>query len=189
MADAAEFILVLVTSADAFIARAPGHPPWEWQSPEEQAFFLDTVAAADWSIMGRVTHETAFRPERRRIVFSHSACSPDWRAPTHLWIDPGRQTPDDLVRLVEPVRPMRTGLILGGADVAEWFLSYRRIDRVLLSIEPVEFGAGLPAFPGGEAGDPVALLASLGFDAISERPLNETGTRLLELAPQGRGEP
>jgi dihydrofolate reductase len=183
MASRTCFSLVAVASSDGFIARAPGHAPADWQSPEEQAFFLETVAAADWSVLGRTTHETAFRADRRRVVFSHRAPSPEWRAPTHLWLDPATISPGDLAALVEPVRPMGTALILGGADVAAWFLERGRIDEVLLSIEPIAFGTGLPIFPGDAAGDPVEHVRARGFEVQAERALNATGTRLLTLAP------
>ena len=88
MAQYPRFSLVVVASCDGFIARAAGHSPADWQSPEEQAFFLGTVAGADWCVLGRTTHQTAFRLDRRRVVFSHSAPLPEWRSPLHLWLDP-----------------------------------------------------------------------------------------------------
>jgi dihydrofolate reductase len=183
MAQKPRFSLVVVASSDGFIARAAGHAPADWQSPEEQAFFLGTVAAADWSVLGRTTHETAFRPDRRRIVFSHSAPMPEWRSPTHLWLDPQTTSPDEMAALVAPVRPMASALILGGADVAAWFLDRGRIDEVLLSIEPVSFRSGLPIFPSGGAGDPIELVRARGFEMRAERALNSRGTRLVVLTP------
>jgi dihydrofolate reductase len=64
------FTLLVAATADGFIAREPGHPPADWCSPEEQAVFLAAVDAADWGIMGRTTHEAAYKPFRRRIVTS-----------------------------------------------------------------------------------------------------------------------
>ena len=184
MAQKPRFSLVVVTSSDGFIARTAGHAPADWQSPEEQAFFLATVASADWSVLGRTTHEAAYRRDRRRIVFSHSAREPEWRSPTHLWLDPETIQPDDLAGLVAPVRPMRTGLILGGAEVAAWFLERGRVDEVLLSIEPVGFETGLPIFPGDGAGDPIELVRARGFEVHAARQLNPGGTRLITLLPR-----
>jgi dihydrofolate reductase len=180
------FTLMIVASSDGFIAKAAGHAPADWQSPEESAFFLETVAVADWSVLGRTTHETAFREDRRRIVFSHSASTPEWRSPIHLWLDPMTVSTGDLAALVAPVRPMRTALILGGEDVAAWFLSRGAIDEVLLSIEPIAFGTGLPIFPGDEAGDPVERVRARGFEVQSERALNARGARLVTLIPLHR---
>ena len=177
-----EFTLAVAATEDGFIARHPGHAPADWCSPEEQALFLAEVDAADWSVMGRGTHEAADKPHRRRIVFSSAAPAPEWRRPTQLWLDPAGRAPDDLARLVAPLRPLRHGLILGGTAVHGWFHDAGRIDRVLLTVEPVTFGAGLPVFP-GHAGPADAVLAALGYGLRDSRTLNARGTRLLTFAP------
>lgn len=176
-----EFTLLVVATADGFIARHPAHTPADWASPEEQAHFLAAVDAADWGILGRRTHEAADRPDRRRVVFSTSAPRPEWRRPTQLWLDPAGRAPDDLAALVAPLRPMRRAVILGGTAVHDWFHRAGRIDRVLLTVEPVAFGAGLPLFP-GEAGPAEAVLARLGYRLEESRTINPAGTRLLAYA-------
>ncbi len=172
------FTLVAVCTEDGFIASHEGHTPADWASAEEQAVFLAEVEAADWSIMGRGTHEAADRPDRRRIVLSTAPLAPDWRGPTQLWVDPAPIGPDGLAPLVEHVRPMRNALILGGTQVYDWFHAAGRIDRVLLTIEPVAFGVGLPLFT-GQKGPADRTLEKLGYRLDSTRPLNARGTRLL----------
>jgi len=179
----ARYTLIVVTTEDGFIARDPGHSPAGWASAEEQALFLAEVAAADWGILGRHTHQTADRPDRRRIVLSSAVAQPEWRRPTQVWLDPATVTPDDLPALVAPVRPLARGLILGGTRVHGWFHDHRRIDRVLLTVEPVAFGAGLPLFP-GQTGPAEAVLDRLGYRAVSARALNAGGTRLVDLVPR-----
>lgn len=172
------FTLIVVASQDGFIARTPADTPADWASPEEQVHFRAEVARADWGIMGRHTHEAADRPERRRIVFSSSAAEPHWRRPAQLWLDPAGLEADDLAGLVAPVRPLREGLILGGTRVHDWFHAQGRIDRVLLTVEPVRFGAGLPLFA-GQGGPAEAVLARLGYRATGRRELNSRGTGLI----------
>lgn len=176
------FTLLVVATADGFIARHPAHTPADWASPEEQALFRAEIAAADWGIMGRHTHQAADRPDRRRIVFSSSAPEPHWRRPVQLWLDPAGLAPDDLPALVGAVHPLRRGVILGGTAVHDWFHRAGRIDRVLLTVEPVRFGAGLPLF-GGETGPAEAVLARLGYRRTEERTLNPAGTRRLAFLP------
>ncbi len=176
-----EFLLAVVVSGDGFIARAAGEPPQAWASAEEQELFFRDVEAADWSIMGRRTHEAAERPDRRRIVFSTTARG--WRRPSQLWVDPGRLTPRTLPARVRDVRPLARGLILGGTRVHDWFLAHRAIDRVHLTIEPVRFGSGLPVFSGVRGADPVASFVERGFAVASEERLNPAGTRFLVLGP------
>lgn len=179
------FTLLVAASADGFIARAPGHAPSEWCSPEEQAVFLAAVDAADWGIMGRVTHEAAFKPFRRRIVFTHRLAQPEWRRAAHLWLNPALLTPDALPRFVTRVHPLNEGLILGGTAVHDWFDAHRRIDVVRLTVEPVRFGMGLPIFSDQPAGDPVAVLTRRGYRVTGDEPLNAAGARLITLAPAG----
>lgn len=171
----ARFILYVVTSADGYIARGPGDPPSAWASAEEQASFFAAIAAADWAIMGRGTHEAAPRRGRRRIVFSSRGGG--WCDEAELWCDPGPISPADLVAAVRDVRPLRTGAILGGTRVHDWFLAHHAIDAVRLSVEPVSFGAGLPLFSdsAGETAD--AALAARGFRRREARRLNAAGTR------------
>lgn len=176
-----EYTLTIVTSADGYIARAIDHPPQAWASAEEQVLFFEDVEAADWVILGRNTHEAAERPDRRRIVFSRTV--EGWQRSTQLWVDPAKLTPEDLPALVETARPLNKGLILGGTTVHDWFHRHRAIDRVHLTIEPVEFGSGLPIFTGQALRDPVQVFERAGYGITSERMLNTTGTRYIELVP------
>ncbi|SEA10816.1 hypothetical protein [Rubrimonas cliftonensis] len=182
---AARFTLVVCATADGFIARAPGHSPAEWASPEEQAVFLAAVDAADWAVMGRGTHEAAPRPDRRRIVLSGSASHPEWRAPGQFWLDPTGRAPSDLPGLVGGVRPLREGLILGGTRAHDWFHAHRAVDAVELTVEPVSFGAGLPVFSDQRAREAVEAFLEKGYRVRAERRLNSGGTRLVSLGPRG----
>ena len=172
------FTLVVVSTEDGFIARHPKDSPASWASAEEQALFFAEVDAADWSVMGRHTHEAADRPDRRRIVFSSRVSAPEWRRETQVWVNPEGMAPTDFPALVAHRRPLDHGLILGGTAVHDWFDGKRAIDKVLLTVEPIAFGAGLPLFTGAE-GDPVRTLLRRGYTLSDERPLNAAGTRLL----------
>lgn len=177
------FTLTVATSADGFISRSTDEPPQAWASSEEQALFFRDVEAADWAIMGRNTHLAADRPDRRRIVFSTKTRG--WQRPTQLWVDPSKSTPADLSTLVGQVHPMKTGLILGGTRVHDWFLEHGAIHDVHLTIEPVAFGTGLPIFTGQCDRNPVNAFTRRGFHILSEETINAAGTRYLELAPDG----
>jgi dihydrofolate reductase len=175
------FTLTVAATADGFIAKGPGHAPVDWVSAEEQALFFRDVEAADWSVMGRGTHEAAPRRDRRRIVFSSQIAG--WQEKCQFWCDPRGMTPTDLAREVEKVHALRHGLILGGTRVHDWFLAHGAIDDVHLTIEPVEWGAGLPIFTGSGRADPVAVFAERGFVVVEEAVLNSRGTRWLRMVP------
>ncbi len=176
------FTLHVATSADGFIARTEGHAPSEWASPEEQSLFLSAIDGADWSVMGRKTHIAADRPDRRRIVFS-ARQTPGWFRPSQLRLDPGNLRPSDLAARVGHIRPLVTGLILGGTRVHDWFLGHRAIDAVQLTVEPLEFGTGLPVFAGQDGTDPVKIFRQRGFRVETETILNPRGTRYIRLLP------
>ncbi len=174
-----EFTLTVATSSDALIARAVDDAPQSWASAEEQALFFRDVEAADWAIMGKNTHLAADKPHRRRIIFSTK--SKGWQRPMQFWVDPFDLSPADLARHVSARHPLRKGLILGGTRVHDWFLARNAIDRVNLTIEPVTFVNGLPIFSDQTGSDPLAIFLSRGFKVVSERMLNDAGTRYFEL--------
>ena len=176
-----EFLLTVVVSEDGFIARSVGEPPQAWASAEEQELFFRDVEPADWSIMGRHTHEAADRPDRRRIVFSTRMSG--WLRPSQLWVDPERLTPQMLQEQVCEVHALARGLILGGTRVHDWFLAHRSIDRVHLTVEPIRFGSGLSVFSDTRSADPVEEFMGRGFEVTSEERLNSVGTRFLVLEP------
>ena len=177
------FTLTVATSADGFISRSTGEPPQAWASAEEQALFYRDVEAADWAVMGRNTHLAADRPDRRRIVFS--ATQSGWKRPTQLWLDPAGKTPEGLAALVQHVRPLTSGLVLGGTRVHDWFLGHGAIHRVHLTVEPVAFGSGLPIFSGQTDRNPITAFTRRGFRLREETLLNEAGTRYVVLEPDG----
>lgn len=179
------FTLLVVATQDGYIAREPGHTPTDWASPEEQDLFFAAVDAADWSVMGRGTHEVADRPNRRRIVFSGQVTAPEWRRATQLWLDPNGLKPQDFAPLVDAVHPLRHGLILGGTPVHDWFLRRGAIDAIELTVEPLMFGGGLPIFTDHADMPPEQALAAAGFVPVDERVLNAQGTRLISYRTTG----
>jgi dihydrofolate reductase len=177
------FTLTAVMSADGYIARRAGEHPGSWASAEEQARFLAAVPAYDWAFMGRTTHETAFRKDRRRVVFSRSATGLDWREATHLWVDPARVTLAGILAALTPIQAPRRCIVLGGSTVHDWFLEHDLIDQIELSIEPLRFGSGLPLLT-GQPDDVTKELTRRGFVVVEEQQLNARGTWLLVLARQ-----
>jgi dihydrofolate reductase len=174
--------LLAVVSTDGFIARHPGEHPGSWASAAEQARFLRAVPRFDWAFMGRTTHETAWRDDRRRVVFSRGARGLEWRRPTHLWLDPARHAWPEILAALAPVRRPRRCVVLGGTAVHDWFLERGLIERIDLAIEPVTFGSGLPLLAGQPAGPAESHLAALGWKRRFEQRLGDAGTRRLVLA-------
>jgi dihydrofolate reductase len=172
------FTLIAVTSRDGYITGPLGEPPASWASPEEQLLFGETVSALDWSFVGRVTHVDAWRPGRRRVIFSRSCRTPLWRHPLRLWVDPEHVPLATILDTLRPVqRPERCG-ILGGVAVHDWFARRGLIDAAEITIEPSAFGAGLPLLSGAQGDDPVRTLEAVGLRLADTVTLNARGTRL-----------
>jgi dihydrofolate reductase len=178
------FTLVAVVSADGLIARFPGHRPQEWASTEEQNLFLERVDQADWSFLGRTTHECAFRPDRRRVIFSSGTHPPSWRHSSHLWLDPNRVEMHEILDRLSAYHAPQDCLILGGQRVHDWFLVRGMIDCIELTIEPLRLHTGIPLFSHLAAGDPVASLIKNGYTVIHADRLNAQGTHRLRLVPR-----
>jgi dihydrofolate reductase len=173
------FTLIVVTSRDGYIAPEGGAPPGVWASREEQRLFRHRVAGLDWAFMGRRTHELAWRPNRRRVVFTAALAGPEWRHPLHLWADPGRVSLDAMLAAATAVHPAVSCGILGGVAVHDWFAAAGLIDAVELTIEPLTFAGGLPLFSWSRGMKPCHALSGLGLLQVEEQPLNAGGTRLL----------
>lgn len=173
------FTLIVVTSRDGYIAPRDGMSPGSWASREEQRVFRGLVAGLDWAFIGRRTHELAWRPDRRRVVFTGSFAGPEWRHPLHLWADPSRVPLDAIIARATIVHAAWNCGILGGVAVHDWFAAEGLIDIVELTIEPLDFEDGLPLFSWARGMAPDRALAQLGLVQVDERALNESGTRLL----------
>ena len=167
------FTLTAVISADGFMGRHAREHPGSWASTEEQARFLAAVPGYDWAFMGRTTHETAFRKDRRRVVFSRTANGLDWREATHLWVYLSRIPWPEILTALEPcgrhaaascsaVLPCTTG----SSSATRSTGSSSRSSRC----------ASAPACPPlltSQPGDPVAALAGRGFAVVDEQRLTQ----------------
>jgi dihydrofolate reductase len=170
----AEFLLLAVVSSDGFIARHPCDPPWTWASAEEQARFRATMAEVAWSVMGRVTHETALRPERRRIVFTSSVTGVAWLTPNHLGFNPAGARFDEALDMAKVDGRIA---ILGGTRVHDYMLEIGKVDEIRLSIEPIAFGQGLSMFSGVAWAGVETHIATHGMARVGEdEVLNAAGT-------------
>lgn len=176
------FTLIVVTSRDGFITGPNNEPPHSWASSEEQLYFAETVSALDWAFIGRLTHTLAWRPNRRRVVFSRSFRTATWRHPKRLWVDPEAVSLPTILETVATVHPPEHCGILGGLAVHDWFAERQLIDAADITIEPLTFGHGLPLLSNGVAGDPLASIAGLGLVETATITLNAGGTRLHRFA-------
>jgi dihydrofolate reductase len=136
-------------TADGFIAHADGTIDGFLLEGEHVADFLASYKGFDTVLMGRKTYEVGLRegktnpyPMLRSYVFSRAM----------------KASPDPNVTLisqnaVEVVRGLRSEAgkdiwLCGGADLAATFCKLGLIDELVLKVNPVLFGSGIPLFGG-----------------------------------------
>jgi dihydrofolate reductase len=136
-------------TVDGFIAHADGSFDGFLFEGEHVADFLDSYQWFDTVLMGRKTYEVGLRegktnpyPMLRSYVFSRTM----------------KASPDPNVTLVsenavEVVRGLRSESgkdiwLCGGADLAATLCREGLIDELVLKVNPVLFGSGMPLFAG-----------------------------------------
>lgn len=119
----------------------------DWKSAEDQQLFRDEKRNIGTVIMGRKTYENIPRPitdtdSVRRIVITHSPES--FRAANTVEsIEFTDENPTALCARLER-EGVSVALLVGGSYTAARFFQEGLVSRVLLTIEPVLLGEGLP---------------------------------------------
>jgi dihydrofolate reductase len=128
--------LIAAVTADWFIAKSPDHKA-DWTSKADKEHFRETTKKIGVVIMGSKTFETIGRglPNRRNIVMS--------RTKKYEGVETTGETPEDLIQRLEK-EGVKEVAVAGGAQIYTAFMKAGLIDRILLTIEPVVFGEGVP---------------------------------------------
>jgi dihydrofolate reductase len=132
-------------SVDGFIAHPDGSVA-ELMAPDTDFDFVGSLAAFDVVLMGRKTYEMSLSyghstdPNKQNYVFSRTLkASPD----------PNVQiVADGAVELVRSLKqqPGKGIWICGGGVLAAALLAEGLLDEIILKVNPVLFGAGIPLF-------------------------------------------
>lgn len=137
----------VATSVDGFIAHEDGSFdgfPWD---DEVVADFFESFAWFDTVLMGRKTYEVGLRegktspyPMMKQYVFSQTMT----------------ESPDENVTLVSEEgiervqmlkqQPGKAIWLCGGSDLASKLFAANLIDEIILKVNPVLFGSGIPLF-------------------------------------------
>ena len=169
--------LGLANSLDNYIARKDGGSDWlRWSNEvaEISAAFMKTVDAV---LIGRKTYEVMLGfsqssfPGGKNYVFSRSK---NKRA---ALIRKLTQKPDPNVELVTEdvaafVRKLRRRkgkgiVVFGGGELAKSLFEANLIDEIVLNIQPVLLGSGIPLFH--------EMKRQINLDFIQARPLKDGG--------------
>ncbi|HSX15359.1 MAG TPA: dihydrofolate reductase family protein [Candidatus Saccharimonadales bacterium] len=170
--------LIAVASLDGKTTRGASPGTAGWASAEDQVVFRAQIAAHDCVVMGSATYAAArqiIRPraDKPRIVLT--------RRPERFVQEkrPGlafsKETPEALIKRLE-ASGYTSLLLVGGAQTNARFVDAGLVDELLVTIEPVMFGAGLPLT--------VTLKRNVPLRLVSHKRLNSQGTLLLHYAIQ-----
>lgn len=161
-------ILQMCITADGKIGRTSDHLA-DWTSKEDKQLFVAVTKRAGVMIMGAKTYSTIGRPlpDRLILVMSYDAES-EQSIPGQVEFVKG--DPADILASLE-ARGFKECVIAGGATINGLFLAAGLIDEMILTVEPVVFGSGLPLF-GEVGGAPFAQDTKLHLLSVDR--LNET---------------
>lgn len=145
----------------------------DWVSAEDQQLFLAQKERHDCIIMGRRTYEAILptitpSSELPRIVMTKHPERFTKEGQTGLNFTDA--SPQSLAHKLAQNR-YASALLVGGAKTAGAFLNAGLVDEILLTIEPVLFGAGHRLITG--------LHHAVSLDLTSVTQLNKRGTLLL----------
>lgn len=140
-------IVHIATSADGYIARPDGDLEWLTSRPKPAGFYglSAFVSSIDTKLVGRKTYEASRRlggkidATRRTIVFSHSAPPAD--APAGVEFVSGAIGP--YVRRLRE-EPGKDIWLMGGGELIASFLDEQAIDELVVTVNPVFIGDGIP---------------------------------------------
>ncbi len=140
-------IVHIATSADGYIARPDGDLEWLTSRPKPAGFYglSAFMSSIDTKLLGRKTYEASRRlggkidPTRRTIVFSRHAPPAD--APAGVEFVSGAIGP--YVRRLRE-EPGKDIWLMGGGELIASFLDEQAIDELVVSVNPVFIGDGIP---------------------------------------------
>ena len=171
--------LIAVVSKDGFIAKKPGDVPANWTSNEEKKYFKNDINKCDWAVMGRTTHELSYKENSKRIIFSNSIKNYKFLSENHILLNPENFSFIEMMAMIGKVSNV---CILGGTRVHDYFYYNNLINEMIITLEPIVFGAGLPLFSKIKWNDVLQTFLYNGFKKKKYISLNKQGTKYLYLS-------
>lgn len=148
--------LIMAITANGMIGRDSEHLSLDWTSPEDKKLFVAQTKAAGCMIMGRKTFNTIGRPLPGRLITVMTK-TPEQFESIAGKVEYTADSPETVIaNLAE--RGFAGCIIAGGAQVNTMYMQAGVIDEMLLSVEPIVFGSGVPLFAEGDFGIDLKML-------------------------------
>ena len=137
----------VATSLDGYIARLDGSFDCFIMEGEHAADFFESFSGFDTVLMGRNTYEVGLKagvtsyPNMKNYVFSRTMDkSPDEN------VEIVADSPGEIVQKIKSENSDKDVWLCGGGALAGVLLEAGVIDEVLLKVNPVTLGEGIPVF-------------------------------------------
>ena len=166
--------LIVATSRDLFISpeEKEDQPSTIWTSKEDKQFFNQKSKAIGVMIMGSKTFATIGRALQGRLSVVMTRNPEKWQTEYEdenlIFTD---KNPQQLLQFLED-KGFEEVAICGGRAIYNLFLELGLVDKIYLTVEPVDFGSGIKLLDNDGI--------SNNFYLEKEIPLNEKGTLLRE---------
>ncbi|MDE2188150.1 MAG: dihydrofolate reductase [Patescibacteria group bacterium] len=143
--------LIVATSKDGFIARDKDKDPSTiWTSHEDKKRFVELSKRIGTIVLGLNTFNTFPHDEngnpkplkgRRHIIYADREIAP------HPDVEVTTDKPEVLLEKLND-RGIKEVAIAGGASIYRMFLDTNLVDTIYMTVEPIEFGSGVPFYKG-----------------------------------------
>ncbi len=169
-----EVFLIAAMTLDGYIGRNAEERSFDWTTPEDKQVYIEKTKAAMHLVFGTTTLNSVHRFPKGTTCYVYTrnpeAFSTEGRSQAATY-EPTNESPKELVARLEKQGVQRLA-ICGGASIYNLFLAAGVVQKIILTLEPVMFGKGIPLFGS------LPKESKLKLDASTV--LNEQGSVLLE---------
>lgn len=139
-----EVILLAAVSADGFIARSTNDRSFDWTSPEDKKFYVDTIKSADAVVISSRSF-SVIKKFPRGLTFAVYTRKPDDfinHRPDVIKAFPTQDSPQQLIQKLQK-SGFKKIVIAGGSSIFNLFLKAGVVNQLFLTVEPILFGQGV----------------------------------------------
>lgn len=139
-----EVILLAAITVDGFIARSPDDRSFDWNSPEDKQFYVETIKSADAIVMSSKSFKIIQKFPRGLTfaVYTHTPKNFVNHRPDVITAFATNDSPRDLLLKLEKMNKQKI-IIAGGSSIFSLFLKSGLVTKMYLTLEPILFGQGV----------------------------------------------
>lgn len=140
------FIIAAVT-VDGLIARDINDRSFDWTSPEDKQFYVDSIKRAKAIVMGAKTFATFTRYPKgsRYVIYTSTPETFVNPKPEVINATATKEEPQTIIKMLEQEGYSEVA-ISGGSSIYTMFAKAGLVTKMYLTVEPILFGKGVPLF-------------------------------------------